>query len=180
MKFARDMSVLGALIGCLRIEAAGASEAEVRPPRRLSVEVVTQGSRVPFENAVVAVATLRESGAWYSAGRMRTDAAGGSSLEIDAGVTALHVLVVCAHGDRILSGDTALELSRASGPELSLEVAIEFDARDVVLCSPAADARAAAPGWPRRLPEPRIPRLPPPDPGRCDPLPCPIQKAGPT
>jgi hypothetical protein len=178
MSFARDTGVLAALIGCLGGEGAAASEAAAQP-RRLSVEVVAQGSRVPFEDAVVAIATRRESGAWYSAGRMRTDAAGGSSLEIDAAVTAVHVLVVCAHGDRVLSGDAALDLSRSSAPELALEVAIEFDAREAVLCSPAERARADAPGWPQRWPVPRIPRLPPPDPGRCDPGPCPIAKADP-
>jgi hypothetical protein len=177
MRFARDAGVLAALIGCLGGEGAGAAEAGDRP-RRLSVEVVAQGSRAPFEGAVVAIATRRESGAWHSAGRMRTDAAGGTSLEIDAAVTALHVLVVCAHGDRVLSGDAALDLSRSSGGELALEVAIEFDAGEAVLCSPAA-ARADAPRWPRRLPVPTIPRLPPPDPGRCDPGPCPVAKADP-
>jgi hypothetical protein len=75
MRFAREMTVLGVLIGCLALERAGASEPGRRPSRRLSITVVTEGSRNPFEDAVIAVATRHETGAWSSAGRLRTDPA---------------------------------------------------------------------------------------------------------
>jgi hypothetical protein len=178
MRFPREMAVMALLIGCPGLGKAGASEPA--PSRTLSITVVTEGSRNPFEAAVIAVATRHETGAWSSAGRMRTDAAGRSSLEIQATVTALHVLVVCPHGDRVLSGDAALDLTDAGSSPLTLEVSIESISVDGVRCSPAAEERVAAPRWPWPIPGPRSPRWPPrspiPDPDHCDPLPCPAPK----
>lgn len=175
MRFLREIAVLVLLIGGLGIGGAGASEPA--PSRRLSISIVTESSRDPFEAAVIAVATRRESGAWSSAGRIQTDAAGRSSLEIHAGVTALHVLVVCPQGDRVLSGDAALDLADAGSSPLALEVSIESGSADTVRCSPAAEERAAVPRWPWPIPWPRDPRRPIPDPDQCDPLPCPTPKA---
>ena len=177
MRFPRELAVLGVLIGGLGLGRALASELAPRPWRHLSITVVTEGGRNPFEDAVIAVATRHESGAWSSAGRTRTDPAGGSSLQIDAAVTALHVLVVCPHGDRVLSGDAALDLPEAASSPISLEVSIESDSGDAVWCSPAAE-QVSAPRWPWPIPIPRSPRPPPrwPPPEYCDPFPCPTPK----
>jgi hypothetical protein len=162
------MAVMGLLIGAPDLASATAEEAA---SRRLSIAVVAEGGRDPFEAAVIAVAIRHESGAWSSAGRVRTDAAGRSSLEIHGAATAVHVLVVCSRGDRVLSGDAALQLEGAGSP-LSIEVSIESGSDGAVRCSPTVEE--ATPRWPWPVPFPRQPRWPSP---YCDPFPCPDRKA---